>query len=263
MSRAVFQNQQVTLYQGDCLEVLRSISTPVTNCVTSPPYFQKFYYPVDGQHGLEKTLTEYINTQVQVFREIRRLMPEGGTAYIVLGDTSNNYSPIRGKNQRKGGNGEWHDRRKLQKGWREKEPLMVPLRLADALRADGWVHRATLIWDKNGGSVVRNSDTAPECHEYILQVVKWSKQARPYANTRSLKSSILRHRPESDPQHGCVFPLSLAAELIDSCPQEAVIIDPYIGSGRTAQAALSLGRGAIGIDLDCSVAINRLMEIAA
>ena len=258
-----FQSHQVTLYEGDCLDVLRNISIPVTNCVTSPPYFQKFHYPVDGQHGLEQTLSQYIDTQVQVFSEVRRLMPEGGTTYIVLGDTSNNYSPIWGKNQRKGGNGEWYARRKLQEGWREKEPLMVPLRLADALRADGWIHRATLIWDKNGGSAVRNSDTAPECHEYILQMVKWSKQSRPYANTKSLKSSLLRHRPESDSQHGCVFPLSLASELIASCPSDATIIDPYIGSGRTAQAALILGRSTIGIDLDCSVAVNRLRSVAA
>ena len=92
-----------------------------------------------------------------------------------------------------------------------------------------------------GGSVVANSDATPECHEYVLHMVKWSsKRRRPHGNTRPLKSSVLRHHAAAHPRHGCVFPLSLAEELLSVCPAKPVIIDPYIGSGTVAVAARSV-----------------------
>ena len=116
--------------------------------------------------------------------------------------------------------------------------IEFPFRLAEALRQDGWIHRSTLIWDKIGGSVVANSDATPECHEYVLHMIKWSsKRRRPYGNTMPLKSSVLRHHAVSHPRHGCVFPVGLVEELLSVCPAKPIIIDPYIGSGTVAIAA--------------------------
>ena len=147
-------------------------------------------------------------------------------------------------------------RRSLEPHYREKETLNVPLRLAEAMRQDGWIHRSTLIWDKSGGSVIANSDVAPECHEYVLHMIKWSsKRRRPYGNTKPLKSSVLRHHAVPHPRHGCVFPVSLAAELLSVCPARPIVLDPYIGSGTVAVAAKSIpGCTVYGFDLNCSEA---------
>ena len=154
-------------------------------CITSPPYFQKFDYQNVRQYGLEPSVTEYLKVQVSVFREVRRLLHNGGTCFIIIGDTSNNYSPIRAKGQRKGLDKQWLMRRSLEPHYREKETLNVPLRLAEAMRQDGWIHRSTLIWDKSGGSVIANSDVAPECHEYVLHMIKWSSKRRRPMGIRS------------------------------------------------------------------------------
>ena len=247
---------KVFLYEGDNLAHLRGI--PDLNadvCITSPPYFQKFDYSVDGQYGLEPSVEDYLLVQTAVFREVQRLLCEGGTCFIVIGDTSNNYSPIRAKGQRKGGDKQWLARRSLEPGYREKETLNVPLRLAEALRQDGWIHRATLIWDKVGGSVVRNSDTAPESHEFVLHMIKWTPKKRPYGNTKPLRSSVLRHHVATHPDHGCIFPASLVEELLAVCPPRPVIIDPYIGSGTVAIAANSVAGAVVyGFDLNCAIA---------
>jgi hypothetical protein len=94
---------KVFLYEGDNLLSLRSMpeSVEVDVCITSPPYFQKFDYQNNGQHGLECSVEEYLQVQVSVFHEVQRLLHEGGTCFVVIGDTSNNYSPIRAKGQRK------------------------------------------------------------------------------------------------------------------------------------------------------------------
>jgi DNA modification methylase len=89
-------------------------------CITSPPYFQKFDYQNEGQYGLESSVEEYLQVQVSVFHEVHRLLREGGTCFIVIGDTSNNYSPIRAKAQRKGGDKQWLMRRSLEPNYREK-----------------------------------------------------------------------------------------------------------------------------------------------
>lgn len=245
------------LHEGDVLDVLRPLRAEgavFDICLTSPPYFQKFDYGKPGQLGIEDTVGAYVAKQAEVFAAVRDLMPEGSTLFIIVGDTSNNISPVRSLAQRKGRNGEWLFRRRLQDGFRQKEALSVPFELARALRADGWIHRTTLIWDKGGGSVVPNSDCAPESHEYILHMIKWSARGRPYGNTRPLKRSVLSHRPATHRRHGCVFPESLAAELLSACPPRCSVIDPYVGSGTVRRAALKSGRSFLGIDLDIGLA---------
>jgi site-specific DNA-methyltransferase (cytosine-N4-specific) len=244
----------VNLYEGNNVDLLRLFHTEADVSISSPTYFGKFDYGLQGQFGLEESVAKYLEVQVSVYHEVQRLLKEGGTCFIVIGDTSNNYSPVRAKHQRKTGDHQWHSRRRLEIGYREKETLNIPLRLAEALRQDGWVHRRTLIWDKGGGSEVPNSDAAPECHEYVLHMIKWSKKSRVYGNTRPLRSSVLRHRAASHPTHGCVFPLSLAEELLSVCPHGSVIIDPYLGSGTVALAARAIAGVVHGFDLDCSIA---------
>ena len=175
---ATTSSPKVSLYEGDSLTLLRSMrgSIQADVCITSPPYFQKFDYQRKGQYGLECSVAEYLRVQVSVFHEVQRLLREGGTCFIVIGNTSNNYSPIRAKGQRKGGDKQWLTRRSLEASYREKETLNIPFRLAEALRQDGWIHRSTMIWDKIGGSIVANSDATPECHEYVLHMVKWSSE---------------------------------------------------------------------------------------
>jgi site-specific DNA-methyltransferase (cytosine-N4-specific) len=244
----------IDLYEGDAVAVLRALNGTYGVCVTSPPYFQKFDYGIAGQCGLEPTVSAYVDRQVGVFREVRRVLVEGGTLFIVIGDTSNNHSPVRAKEQRKGTDGKWLFRRSLQNGFREKEALSVPFALADALRSDGWIHRSTMIWDKAGGSVVPNSDCAPETHEYVLHFIRWSGRGRPYGNTNPLRGSVLRHRAQSHPKHGCVFPESLSDELLSVCPDGCDVIDPYVGSGTVLRSARKTRRPFLGIDLDISLA---------
>lgn len=221
-------------------------------CLTSPPYFQQVDYELIGQYGLEATLELYLLQQVKVFSRILAGLAEGGVCWIIIGDTMNNYSPVRAKHQRRQP-GQWRHRRAFQQSYREKEPLRVPFHLAEWLRETGWMLRKDLVWDKGQSGQVGKGDAPGECHESVLMLGKWSRRDRPYLNTFPLKSSVLRHAPAKHPNHPCVFPQSLAAELLETCQQPAAtIIDPYLGTGTTARAATPLGHSCLGIDLDLS-----------
>ena len=218
-------------------------------CLTSPPYYQQIHYEQVGQYGIEDNLTTYLIRQVDVFSLVYEGMAEGGVCWIVIGDTSNNYSPVRAKSQRRQA-GEWKHRRPLEQGFAEKEVLSVPFRLAEHLRAIGWRVRKMLIWDKGQSGQPAKGDAPGECHEYVLMLGKWTGRDRPYYNTQSLASTVLHHSPARHPEHPCVFPFSLAEELLASIKTpNAVVLDPYVGSGTTARACDRLGHCCIGIDL--------------
>ncbi len=52
------------------------------------------------------------------------------------------------------------------------------------------------------------------------------------------------------PSHTAAFPVDLAWRSIAAgCPPGTVTLDPFSGSGTTLEAALRLGRRAVGIDL--------------
>ena len=62
--------------------------------------------------------------------------------------------------------------------------------------------------------------------------------------------------------HPTEKPVNLLRELIGKCPP-GVVLDPFMGSGTTLQAAKDLGRRAIGIELSeqyCQVAVNKLAQ---
>ena len=63
----------ITFLQGDVREILPTASGDSFDCiVTSPPYFGLRDYGVDGQIGLEPTLDAYVETMVDIGRELRR-----------------------------------------------------------------------------------------------------------------------------------------------------------------------------------------------
>lgn len=142
----------VKIIQADCLEGLPRLLADHFHCVvTSPPYFAlRSYLPADHplkakEIGSEPTPEAFIETMVAVFREVRRVMHPSGLCFINLGD---GYS-----GSGKGGGGSFQaDGMTHAAGTRRVEGdgqlLNIPHRVAEALRADGWIWRQTIVWAK-------------------------------------------------------------------------------------------------------------------
>lgn len=63
--------------------------------------------------------------------------------------------------------------------------------------------------------------------------------------------------------HPTVKSLDVMRALLDCCPPEWTILDPFMGSGSTLRAAKDLGRKAIGIEIDeryCEIAVERMAQ---
>jgi site-specific DNA-methyltransferase (adenine-specific) len=72
---------------GDCGEILRDLpSNSVDLVITSPPYFQQREYGNGNGIGNEKTVDDYVQKIVSVFRQCVRVTKNTGTIVFNLGD---------------------------------------------------------------------------------------------------------------------------------------------------------------------------------
>ena len=164
---------------GDCRDTLKTLADDCVDCVvTSPPYFALRDYGVDGQIGREHTLQEYIQSIVDVFREVRRVLKPTGTCWLNIGDC---YAATAKKPQ----NRDKQDQKTyamtrgkgvssfLPEGMKPKDLMMVPNRVAIALQEDGWYVRSEIIWAKKGGGMPESVKDRPSCsHEKIWLLTK-------------------------------------------------------------------------------------------
>lgn len=151
----------------------------------------------------------------------------------------------------------------------------------------GWNMAQDVIWEKHNGS---NSfaDRFRRVHEIAAQFyrsdAKWAEvykkplfvdgaRARAVTRTKNrtqhwgsigeskyvsvdggplLMRSVMFHRScHGEADHPTQKPVAVMTPLIEySCPPGGLVLDPFIGSGTTAQAAAQLGMSCIGIEIN-------------
>lgn len=186
------ETDKYTIYQGDCFEVLKTMpAESVQMCVTSPPYYNLRDYQIDGQLGLEKTPEEYVQKMVNIFREVRRVLRNDGVLFLNLGDSyatghtgradTESRALIDGSLRVGAGN---IIRRNKPPGYKSKDLIGIPWRVAFALQNDGWYLRLDIIWHKPNPMPESVTDRCTKSHEYIFLL---SKSARYFYDAEAVK----------------------------------------------------------------------------
>jgi len=174
-------------------------------------------------------------------------------------------------------------------GLKEKDLIGIPWMLAFALRADGWYLRQDIIWHKPNPMPESVQDRCTKAHEYIFLLSKSQKYYYDIdaikeeahttdASDRNRDESRLNNTPgrtrmaglttnhyetknkrsvwtvTTKPYEGAHFAV-FPQDLIEPCilagaPVGGVVLDPFIGSGTTAQVAQHLGRKYLGCELN-------------
>jgi DNA modification methylase len=244
----------------------------------------------DRQLGLEETPEQYIKAMVEVFRCVWDVLEDNGTLWVNIGDSyagsggaGNQFGQLeKGLTKYKQGG------KPQDFGCKPKDLIGIPWMLAFALRADGWFLRQDIIWHKPNPMPESVQDRCTKSHEYIFLLTKsqkyyydheaikdpvkddWGTRDRangkyhnegtglqPHsgleksyemANKRSVWSVPVKPYTGA---HFAVFP----SELIEPCilagaPVGGIVLDPFMGSGTTAQVAQDLGRQYIGCELN-------------
>ncbi len=187
---------------GDALTELKKLDSDlVQTCVTSPPYWGLRDYGIEGQIGLEDSPEAYVSKLVEIFREVKRVLRDDGTLWLVLGDSYaegevGNFSPTSTLNMGRKYRILYSDiiKRNAPPGLKRKDLVGIPWRVAFALQADGWYLRSDIIWSKPNAMPESVQDRPTKAHEYIFLL---AKSQRYYYDSEAiaepLSNSMINH----------------------------------------------------------------------
>ncbi|HET6845299.1 MAG TPA: site-specific DNA-methyltransferase [Anaerolineales bacterium] len=201
--------------------------------VTSPPY------NVGKDYDEDLSLEEYLTSLSHVWKEVRRVLVPGGRACINVANL----------------------------GRKPYIPLHAVI-LSEMLQLE-FLMRGEIIWDKGASSSVStawgswqsaSNPTLRDSHEYILVFCKDSFRRQRVDDRKDtiqkeefleFTKSVWTFPAESAKKigHPAPFPIELPYRLIQMYTYDGeVVLDPFMGSGQTALAALRAGRHYVGYE---------------
>ncbi len=235
---------EILVQSSVCMDQLPDAS--VALMVTSPPYHVGKDYDSDG------SFEDYLDMLSKVFAETRRVLEPGGRAVVNVANL----------------------------GRRPYVPLshLVTARMLEA----GFFMRGEIIWQKSrgaNGNCAWGSWRSPsnpvvrDIHEYCLVFSKgrFDRVRRGettigaedfMANTLSIWE--IAAESAARVQHPAPFPVELPRRFIELYTYlDELVLDPFMGSGSTAVAAVETGRRYVGYELNPEYAEAAERRIAA
>jgi site-specific DNA-methyltransferase (cytosine-N4-specific) len=255
---------------GDAHKVLTTLPSGFARTViTSPPYWSLRDYGIPGQIGLENDSQAYIDSLVDVFSEVHRVLADDGTLWLNIGDSYTSGGRTWRAPDKKYPARAMSMRPPTPDGLKPKELVGIPWKLAFALQAAGWYLRSDTIWYKPNVQPESVKDRPTRSHEYLFL---FSKSERYYYDNEAVREINGRNvrtvwsintQPFRD-AHFATFPPQLVEKcmLLTSQPGE-MVLDPFIGSGTVAEVAIQNGRAFTGIELNpayVKIARKRLLQ---
>ncbi len=217
------------LLLGDAYELLRQMPAEcIALGITSPPYNKQEKHDgglvtkvVYQEFSDKLPEVEYQEQQIKVLNEIYRVTQNGGSFFY---------------------------NHKIR--W-ERGQMYHPM---DWLRKTAWSVKQELIWDRTLAGNIRGWRfwQVEERIYWLYKPINNNKIGKELASKSAKFTSIWRNTPENKNPHPAPFPLWLPARIIIALldgVKDALVLDPYAGSGTTCVAAKLLGYDYLGMDV--------------
>lgn len=273
-------------HAGDLLRLLPPRS--VRCAVTSSPYWGMRLYDhprvvhwADGEHcsyGYEQTPEQFIRHTVELLYLLKPALTGDGSVWWNLMDTYNTRTPIRGSSSEK--LKAMGDDPEYALGWTEHaacrhssghmylldgELTMIPARVAQRASRIGYRVKSYVTWNKNSTPEPVNSRVTRQA-EVVLHLSAgitpyfdkgvWADLDKrlggwnsPWESPEKLTDVWYLPSASGANGHGAEFPVSLPGRCISLTSKLGdLVLDPFVGSGTSALAAMELGRLCVGFD---------------
>lgn len=237
LPKPYYQDDYVTLYHGDALEIIPRLSG-VGAVVTDPPYSSGGAFRGDR---VQSTLTKYVNSDTAAHRaeftgDNRDQRSFAAWCTLWLNGCRNAALPGAAL-------ASFID-------WRQLPTL------TDAVQGGGWVWRGLATWWKPGIRMQRGRFSASA--EYVVYATNGDA-----VDHGGSPQNVFRCAPAPDKQHIAEKPIDVMQWVLGVVPPRSLVLDPFCGSGTTILAAKNIGLCGIGIDCDersCEIAAQRLSQ---
>jgi site-specific DNA-methyltransferase (cytosine-N4-specific) len=255
------EQKPVVVLRGDTRNIIRHLPDDSIQCVvTSPPYWGVRDYGIDGQIGAEPELEAYLETLVDIFREVRRVLKPEGTFWLNIGNTyTSGGRKWRQEDEKNKGRGMSY-RPETPPGLKKKDLIGVAWLLALQCQRDGWYLRNDIIWYKPNCQPESVKDRFTVAHEYLFLFSKSEqyyfdqdaiKERTSDGNGLKNKRTVWSINTEPCPEaHFAVFPKALVRPcLLAGSKPDDIVLDPFYGVGTVGIVSKELGRRCVGIEL--------------
>lgn len=215
---------RVTLYQGDCLEVMKQLpDESVDLIITSPPYnLGKTHHTGNNRF---KSYSEYNDDmpeelyqqwQIDVLRECFRILKPTGSMF-------------------------YNNKNRIKKG--------VQITPYEWLLKTDFVIKQEIVW-QNGSQNFDKIRFYP-----MTERVYWLAKSPDTKMFNAINHHDFFTRTEWQPvktqgEHKRAYPVKMCEDIISCFESSQVILDPFMGSGTTGVAAIKAHKQFIGIELD-------------
>jgi site-specific DNA-methyltransferase (adenine-specific) len=228
-----YEDDAVTIYHGDCFDILPDLSD-IGAVVTDPPYSSGGNYRGDR---VKATATKYSGVYRPEFGNDhfdQRAFQMWTEAWMRGVKASCSPSAVIAS---------FID-------WRQLPAL------SDAMQFAGWSWQGVAVWSKGFGrpSPGRFSNAA----EYVV----WGSNGA-LVQHESYPPGVFSCSTPSDKQHTAQKPEEVMRWVLQLVTPDALVLDPFMGSGTTLRAAKDRGHKAIGIEVDeryCEIAARRMAQ---
>lgn len=228
MTKPYYDEDGITLYHGDCRDILPALAGPVDLLLTDPPYGMGF----SGQGATSAQANISADGVRQGVRVVRQALFE---AAPLLADDAHLLMFCHWQS--------WPD-------FYDAASAYVKLRNA-------------LIWHKASGGQGNIKTDYLRNYEVILYGSRGAREIGGEGAYSAVLSGFARPA-QQDRHHFTEKPEPLMRHLIGRhAPPGGLVLDPFVGSGTTLVAARAAGRRAIGIEIDaghCATAVKRLAQ---
>ncbi|MBF9519556.1 DNA-methyltransferase [Mycobacteroides chelonae] len=291
------------LVNGDFLQVVGTLPKASVQCVvTSTPYWGMRIYKdsrmvkwADGEEcafGHEQTPEGFIRHTVEVLHRLRPVLTDSASIWWNLMDTYMTRTQIRGnayealqamdgRNRKKWGDHEHHRYSAGHSYIKDGEQCGIPALVAERASRIGYFTKSIITWAKIISLPEPQNSRVSRSLEYVLHLstqraAKFDKSAyRRLDASLGGRNALYEGDKLSDVWvlpvssggggHGAQFPSALPGRCISIATDPGdVVLDPFVGSGNTAIAALTLGRRIIGVDVSqqyLDVAETKIREL--